>query len=56
MTIPDYEYQRRVGFAQALADSQRRFMSGVLFGRLIVLAAAVAILGKAVEFAAKFIK
>jgi hypothetical protein len=56
MAIPDHEYQRRVGFALALCDAQQRPRSVVLFGRFVVLAGAVAVIGKAVEFAAKFIK
>ena len=55
MTRPDYEYQRRVGFALALSDSQKRLMAVVLCGRFVVLAAAAAVLGKAAEFAAKII-
>ena len=55
MIKPDHEYQRRVGFALALSESQKRSMSVVLCGRFVLLVAAVLILGKAVEFAAKVI-
>ncbi len=55
MITPDYEFQRHVGCALAFSGSRTWPKVIVLFGRIVVLASVVVVLGRAVEFATKFI-
>jgi hypothetical protein len=55
MITPDYEFQRHVGCALAFSGSRKWPKVIALFGEFVALASVVVVLGKAIEFATKFV-